>query len=404
MSLPVAVTGLGLVTPAGIGVEESWRVIREGRGTQAAEVPELKTATTRTACRVPGFDGAELLGMRRAHRLDLFSQFALVAVREALADAGLDPESWDGTRVAVVMGNSTGGLASLSDAHEAFAQDGPRAVPPLLLPLYLPNMAAGQVAIEFHALGPCLAVSTACASGATALGTARDLLLAGRCDIAIAGGTEAPLTPLCVSGFANLGALASAPDPSTSSRPFDVTRDGFVIAEGAGVVVLEREADARARGGRVRALLAGYGASADAHHPTSPHPEGRGLALALRGALADAGLSGSDIDHVNAHGTGTPRGDAAEAAVLREVVGQPVVTSVKGVTGHALAAAGAIEAVCTVLSVETGEVPPTANLTELDPRMDIDVPRTVVRRPVRAAISTSIGFGGQNAALVMTSA
>lgn len=452
---PAVITGLGLVTSAGIGVPASWEAICAGRGTATLEPgfegsgfegpgsegpgggacfegarsegpgsgpgsslgprpgrgpgfqrPRPGRTPGHLTCQVPGFDADALLGAGVAHRLERFSQFALVAAAEAIADAKLDPESWDGARVGVVLGNAAGGLNAYTVAQQTLDGRGAHAVSPLLLPLFLPNMVAGQTAIAYRATGPCLVVCTACASGATAIGTARDLLLAGRCDVVITGGSEAALTPALMSGLARLGALAGpngTDDPATASRPFDTARDGFVAAEGAGILILERESHAWARGAQVQARLAGYGATADAHHAVAPHPEGAGLESAVRGALAEAGVAAADVDHVNAHGTGTPLGDAVEAGVLARVLPhRPLVTSVKGVLGHTLGAAGAIEAVCSVLSVSRGTVPPTANLTAPDPAFDLNLARTVVRRKVDAVLSTSLGFGGQNAALVVT--
>jgi 3-oxoacyl-[acyl-carrier-protein] synthase II len=277
----------------------------------------------------------------------------------------------------------------------------------LLIPMLVPNMVAGQVAMEFGARGPNLVTATACASASTAIGVARDLLRSGACDVVLTGGTEAGLTPLSVAGFAQMGALSTRnDDPAAASRPFDVDRDGFVAAEAAGILVLERPQDAAARGARVRAHVAGYGASADAYHITAPDPEGRGAALAVRAAIADADLVPADIDHVNAHGTSTPLNDAAEAKMILEVVGDhPVITSTKGVTGHALGAAGAIEAAFTILSIEHGRVPPTANLESQDPAVQLDVVAKAPRETtVRAALSNSFGFGGQNAVLTITAA
>jgi 3-oxoacyl-[acyl-carrier-protein] synthase II len=398
----VAVTGVGAVTPAGIGAPQTWEAVCAGRSSCGLD-PELSEAPVRLACRVPGFDGDRLLGAARAHRLDLFSQFALVAAHEALADAGHDPAGWDGARVGVVLGNAMGGTLTFEEQRLKLAAEGPGAVSPLTLPLMLPNMVAGQAAMEFGATGPCLVVTSACASGATAIGTARDLLLAGRCDIVLAGGSEASVSPLIVSAFAALGALSRREDdPSSASRPFDTDRDGFVLAEGAGVLVLERAADARARGARTRARIAGYGATADARHPTAPDPEGIGLAAAIRAALADAGAAPGDVGHLNAHGTGTPRGDAAEAAAFaRALPHGPPVCSVKGVTGHTMAAAGAIEAVCTVLAVEQGLIPPTANLKRLDPALGLDVSPDPVRRRIDLALTNSNGFGGHNVVLAV---
>lgn len=400
-----AVTGLGLVTPAGVGVEASWAAVRTGRPTAAPD-PVLRDNPVGFSCRVPGFDADELLGARRAYRLDRFVQFALVAAREAIEDAGLDPATWDGARVGVVLGCGDGGPATVERQHDVLRERGAAKVSPLLMPMQLSNMVAGQTAIEFGATGPNLVVATACASGATAIGTARDLLALDRCDVVLTGGSEAMVTPLVMAGFAQMGALSRREeDPAGASRPFDVDRDGFVAGEGAGILVLERAADARARGARVRGRIVGYGASADAHHVTSPHPEGAGLEKAMTAALADAGAGPGDVQHVNAHGTSTPLNDLAEARVLSRLLpSAPLVTSTKGVTGHLLGAAGAVEAALSVLTIEHALVPPTANLSTLDPRMDIKVAETPVETPLSLTLSNSCGFGGQNATLVIASA
>ncbi|GAA0665321.1 beta-ketoacyl-[acyl-carrier-protein] synthase family protein [Kitasatospora atroaurantiaca] len=401
----IAVTGLGLVTPGGIGVGPSWAAVCEGRPT-AAHDPVLEHNPVKISCRVPDFDPGALLGGRRAHRLDRFTQFALVAAREAIADAGLDPQTWDGARVGVVLGCADGGPGTVEEQHRILVEQSPAKVSPLLLPMQLPNMLAGQTAIEFGATGPNLVVATACASGATAIGTARDLLLLDRCDIVLAGGSEAMITPLVMAGFAQMGALSKREDdPGSASRPFDADRDGFVAGEGSGVLVLERTADARARGARVRARVVGYGSSADAHHMTTPHPEGVGVEAAVRAALADAGAAPGDVRHVNAHGTSTPLNDLAEARMLQRVLpGSPLVTSTKGSTGHLLGAAGAVEAVFSVLTIEQGLVPPTANLKTLDPRLDITVATAATAQRVDLALSNSFGFGGQNAVLAIAAA
>ncbi|MGW4078691.1 MULTISPECIES: beta-ketoacyl-[acyl-carrier-protein] synthase family protein [Streptomyces] len=401
----IEVTGLGLVTPAGVGIGPTWQAVCAGTPT-AAHDPELKNHPVTFSCRVPDFEPEVLLGARRAHRLDRFVQFALVAAREALADARLDPGTWDGARVGVVLGCADGGPGTVEAEHRALLTDGPGLVSPLLLPMQLPNMLAGQVAIEFGATGPNLVVATACASGASAIGVARDLLLLDRCDVVMAGGSEAMITPLVMAGFAKMGALSRRnDDPRGASRPFDVERDGFVAGEGSGVLVLERAADARARGARTRARIVGYGASADAHHMTSPHPEGRGAAAAVSAALSDAGAGPGDVQHVNAHGTSTPLNDLAEARMLRRLLGDgPVVTSVKGVTGHMLGASGAVEAACTVLAVEQGVVPPTANLDKPDPEIDLPLAEVLQHRDIDLALTLSCGFGGQNAVLAVAAA
>lgn len=400
--IDAAVTGLGLVTSAGIGIENNWATVCAGQPAAALD-PALETAPVRLSCRVPGFDAAVHLGARRAHRIDRFVQLALVAAREALTDAGLDPATWDGSRVGVVLGCGDGGSATFERAARVLMEEGARWVSPLLHPMHLLNMLAGQVAIEFGATGPNMVVTTACASGTTAIGMARDLLALDRCDIVLTGGSESTLTPVVISGFAQMGALSRRhDDPARASRPFDADRDGFVAGEGAGILVLERPGHARARGARIRARVVGYGATADAHHVTAPHPQGRGIEAAMRAALADAGAAPGDVAHVNAHGTGTPLNDLTEAEALRRVLPHgPLVTSTKGVTGHLLGAAGAVEAAYTVLAVERGLVPPTANLDRLDPGVDLDIATAPTRRTVDLALTNSLGFGGQNAVLAM---
>ena len=397
-------TGLGLVSPAGIGVPANWARVCSGESTASTD-PDLAGIMVDFSCRVPGFDAEALLGRKHARRLDRFVQLAVVAAREAIADAGLDPESWDGGRVGVVLGCGMGGSSTWETQHRRLLEHGPGKVSPMLIPMLVPNMVAGQLAMEFGATGPNLVTATACASGATAIGVARDLLRSGACDIMLTGGTEAGVTPLSIAGFAQMGALSTRrDDPASASRPFDVARDGFVAAEAAGILVLERPEDARARGARAHAHIAGYGASADGFHQTAPDPEGRGAEQAIRAALADAGVAPSEIGHVNAHGTSTPLNDVAEARVLRRVLGEGVaVTSTKGVTGHALGGAGAIEAAYTVLAIEHGQIPPTANLDSQDPEIDLDiVAKSPREQHLELAMSDSFGFGGQNAVLVVS--
>lgn len=402
----VAVTGLGLVTPAGIGVQASWERILLAEPVAAAD-PQLAGMPVDFSARVPGFDADTLIGRRTTWRTDRYTHLALVAAREAIADAGLDPQAWDGTRVGVVIGSALGGTATFEHQHDVLRQEGVEGVSPMLIPMMGISMVAGYLAIDAGATGPNLVTVTACASGATAIGTARELLRSGKCDVVLAGGTEASLTPLIISAFARMGALSRrVDDPAAASRPFDAQRDGFVAAEGAGILVLERTECAQARCARVRARIIGYGASADAHHATAPDPDGAGAEQAIRMALTDARMRPEQIDHVNAHGTSTPLNDVAEARVLRRLFDErPAVTSIKGVTGHSLGAAGAIEAACTVLAVQHGVVPPTANLDSQDPEIDMNVvTKAPLNMPIRAAISNSFGFGGQNAVLVVSAA
>jgi 3-oxoacyl-[acyl-carrier-protein] synthase II len=402
----VAVTGIGMLTPAGVGAGVSWANILGGKSVAAPD-PVLAGLPVDFSCRVPGFDAEAVLGAKLAWRTDRYTHLAIAAAREAVADAGLDPSTWDGARVGVVIGNALGGTSTLEAQHDVFRQAGAEEVSPLLIPMMVISMVAGYTAMDLAATGPNLVTVTACASGGTAIGTARELLRSGKCDVVLAGGTEASVTPLIVSTLAQMKALSRRrEEPARASRPFDLDRDGFVPAEGAAMLVLERGVDARARSAPVRANISGFGASADAHHATRPDPSGVGVQQAIEMALADAGLCPDEIDHVNAHGTSTQLNDMAEASVLRRVLGKrPAVTSVKGVTGHSLGAAGAIEAACTVLAVQHSVVPPTANLEHQDPSIDIDVvagaPRTL---PIATAISNSFGFGGQNAVLVVTAA
>jgi 3-oxoacyl-[acyl-carrier-protein] synthase II len=402
----VAVTGLGLVTAAGVGVEASWRGVCTGESAGASD-PELAGLPVDFSCRVPGFEPRTLIGRKATLQYDRFVQLALVAAQEAIADAGLDPGTWDGARVGVVIGCGLGGVATWETQHRRLLDDGPEAVSALLIPMLVPNMVAGHLGMRFGATGPNLVTATACASGATAIGVARDLLRRGTCDVVLTGGAEAGVVPLIVTGFAQMGALsARRAAPGAASRPFDVDRDGFVIGEGSGILVLERGDDARARGARVRARLMGYGATADAHHMTAPDPAGTGVARAIRAALADADVAPGDVDHVNAHGTSTPLNDLAESRVLARCLGPgAAVTSTKGVVGHTLGAAGAIEAAFTVLAVERALIPPTANLDSQDPDIEIDVVAKHARqRRISVALSNSFGFGGQNAVLAFGAA
>ncbi|MHA7958597.1 beta-ketoacyl-[acyl-carrier-protein] synthase family protein [Streptomyces sp. L500] len=402
----VAVTGVGMVTPAGIGREATWDGLCAGVGLGAHD-DELAGLPVDFSCRVPGFDAGALVGRQVAWRSDRFIHLALVAAREAVADAALDPAIWDGARVAVVMGVGGNSADRWYQEYENLAEGRIEAISPTALLRSLPNMAAGEVSTDLRALGPCLTTSTACASGATAIGVARDMLRSGACDIAIAGGAECARLPMAAAAFHRMRALSRRRhDPAGASRPFDAERDGFVLGEGAAMLVLERPRDARARGARARGLLSGYGASSDGLHPTYPDPDGAGARRAIEAALADARAGVEEVHHVTAHGNASPAGDRVEATLLCAVFGAPPpVTSLKGVIGHSLGAAGAINAACTVLALERQLVPPTANLDRLDDGIDLDVVTKVPRRHrMDGAISNAFGHGGQNAVLFFRSA
>nr|WP_244177616.1 beta-ketoacyl-[acyl-carrier-protein] synthase family protein [Streptomyces atriruber] len=394
----VVVTGIGLVTAAGNDVESTWDAVREGRAT-ARRDPELRDLPVSLSCRADLADSAPKLSPTL--RPDPCARMGLTAVTQALERAKLDPADWDPTRVAVVTGCSLGGMHTANVAAERFTAGGPTSVSPYFLTGYLINMVSATIALHLGVLGPTLNVATACASGATALGTARDLLTSGQCDIAVVCGADAAVTPSVVTGFTQLGALSDR-----SSRPFDTDRDGFVIAEGAGALVLERGEHAAARSAPHLARFIGFAATTDAHHLVAPHPQGQGAERALREALVEAGISPGEVDHVNAHGTSTPRGDAVEAALLaRFFPHAPTVTSAKGALGHTLGAAGAIEAVLTVLALRTDMVPPVAGLREPDPAFAIDLVTGAPRQQeIAFAVSNSFGFGGHNAVVVLAKA
>ncbi|MFF7007412.1 beta-ketoacyl-[acyl-carrier-protein] synthase family protein [Streptomyces fimicarius] len=402
-----AVTGVGLVTSAGTGVDAAWRGITEGLAPAAAPRPELADLPCDFFYSVADCDPGAVLGVAAQRLMDRFAQFAVIAAREAVADAGLDPAVWDSGRVGVVIGSAHGGLPFYDEQAAALAGRGPRRVSPKLAPLCVVNGAASSVSLDLGVHGPSQAVSTACSSGTVAIGTAHQMLRSGACDIVIAGGAESTCTRLLIASACSLKAVSTRrEDPAAACRPFDTHRDGFVVGEGAGLVVLEHPEHARARGATVRARVSGYGASSDAHSAVAPDPEGLGIERALRTALADAGLAPADVGHVNAHGTSTLSNDLIEATMLRRVLGEhPLVTSTKAMTGHTLGAAGGIETALTVLALQHQLVPPTVNLDAPDPRIPVEV----VAKEARAAsfdcaVKTSLGFGGHNAALVLTKA
>ena len=414
MNTDVAITGLGAITPFGPGVQAFWDGLLAGRSTAAVveRFADLELPVG-FACAVPEFEAGDHLPRKLVRQLDRSAQFGLIAVAEALTDAGLlgddgvvahaDPE-----RTSVVMGTGLGSVLALLDEQARLEARGADRVRPYLAVALPPNMTAGQAAIRHVMRGSAAVIATACASGGDAIGYGLDLIRAGRADVVVAGGAEAPISPVTLSSFAAAGALSRrAENPGGASRPFDVDRDGFVLGEGAGVVVLERADHARARGASVHALLAGHAATTDAHHATQPAPGGSGAARAIRLALAAADVAVTEVDHVNAHGTSTPANDAAEATALQAALGEHarevVVTSTKSMIGHLFGAAGGVEAVATVLALRAGVIPPTASTANLGVDLDVvlDEPR---KAGIEVALSNSLGFGGHNAVLVLTRA
>jgi 3-oxoacyl-[acyl-carrier-protein] synthase II len=399
----VVITGLGAVTPLGPDVETSWRRLIAGEGACAPITAfPAEDHPVRIACEADEFDPGLWMDKRSLHKTDRFAQLAVAAARMAEADAGLDVAS-EPDRIGASIATAQGGVESLTACCATAAT---ARIHPSLVTAFMPNMAAGWVSMELGIRGPVGAPCTACAASAMALGEGYDAIRLGRAEVMLCGGSEAGITPLAMAGFAAMRALSRRNDePARASRPFDAGRNGFVMGEGAAVLVLEELEHARARGATVYAELAGYGVSSDAYHMTEPDPAGAGQARAMRAALADAGVGVEDVDYVNAHASSTELGDATETAALKLALGDEKahstpVSSIKGATGHCLGAAGAVEAAATVLAIRDDVVPPTINYEVTDPACDLDyVPNEARRLPVRVALSNSFGFGGHNAVL-----
>lgn len=404
----VVVTGLGTVNALGNSVAECWPRVKDGEnGIGPITRFDVSDYPCRIAGELKGFRPDASMDAREARRMDRFTQYAVAAAVEAMKEAGLAPGGYDPDRIGVVLGNGIGGIETLENNFTRLLAKGNRAVHPLLVPMMIANEAPGNVAIRFDARGPCYCVVTACASANDALADAFRFIRDGTADLMIAGGTEAPITPTGLSGFCQLQAVSMKRNdaPEIASRPFDKDRDGFVMAEGAGLLVLEEAEHAARRGARILAEMAGWGATCDANHLTAPHPEGRGAAQAMRAALALAGMKPEEVDYVNAHGTSTPINDPVETLAIKTAFGDQArrlkVSSTKSMTGHALGAAGGIEAVLTVLALRDQFFPPTRNLEEPDPRCDLDyVPGKGVPGRIRAAASNALGFGGHNSVLL----
>ena len=404
----VVITGLGAVTPLGNDVPTLWENLLAGRsGVRRITSFDPSALEVQIAAEVTDFDPVALFGRKEARRNDRFALMAWEAARQAIADAGLQFDAALGQTTGVLIGTGIGGFLTLLEAYDTFLTRGPRRVSPLMVPMMMPNAASATVAIAYGLRGPNLSLATACATGSHAIGEAAAIIRRGAAQAMICGGSEAVLAPLALAGFKNMGALSTRNDePERASRPFDAQRDGFVVGEGAGVLILENLDHARRRDARIYAELVGYGATADATHITAPDEDGAGLARAMTLALQEASLPPTAVDYINAHGTSTPLNDRAETTAIRAVFGphadRLAVSSTKSMTGHLIGAAGAVEAIACVKALETGWVHPTINYEYPDPECDLDyVPNQARRLNPRVALSNSAGFGGHNACLVL---
>ncbi|MCS7256074.1 MAG: beta-ketoacyl-ACP synthase II [Thermomicrobium sp.] len=403
----VVITGLGAVTPLGLTAEETWQCLLRGEsGVRRIERFDASDLPVQIAAEVRDFRLGDWVDPKTARQMAMFSQYALEAGGQALRDAGLAPGSFDPARAAVVIGTGAGGMATILETQEIAQRRGLMRISPHFMTTFPHNMPAYHLAQAFRFLGPSLTVSTACATGAQAIGEAAEMIRSGGADLALAGGTEYCVFPLFIASFAVQRAASTWNDrPEEASRPFDAERHGFVVGEGAGVVVLESLEHARARGARIYAELLGYASSNDGYHPIAPDPEGSGAARAIRAALADAGVRPEDVDYINAHAASTPLGDRAETVAIKAVFGEHAyripISSTKSMIGHLMGAAGAVESIVTVLSIRDGVVHPTRNYTFRDPECDLDyVPEGARPHRVRVALKNSFGLGGQNCCLV----
>jgi 3-oxoacyl-[acyl-carrier-protein] synthase II len=404
----VVITGLGVVAPNGNNVGEYWENLVAGKG-GAGPVTHFDTDgfSSQVACEVKNFKPEKYIDPKALRRMDTFVQYALAGAVMAMEDAGLKvgQDDLDATRVGIIVGSGIGGIGVIEQQHALLLDKGPRRVTPLLIPMLISNMASGQLSIYFNAKGPNSCVVTACATAAHSIGDAYRVIERGDADVMIAGGTEAAITPLGFAGFCMMKALSTRnDDPEHASRPFDRERDGFVVGEGSGVLILEEYDRAKKRGADIYAEIVGYGITADAYHITAPDPEGEGSTRAMKMAIEHAGLNPEDVDYINAHGTSTPLNDVAETIAIKKVLGdhayKVAISSTKSMTGHLLGAAGGVESVAAVLTIKNGVIHPTINYEYPDPECDLDyVPNEARQADVKVAITNSFAFGGQNATL-----
>jgi 3-oxoacyl-[acyl-carrier-protein] synthase II len=409
MKRRVVVTGMGVITPVGNDVATTWRSLIEGKsGTAPITKFDASKFPVRFAAEVKGFNPLDYMERKEAKRADQYTQYAVAAARQAMTNAGLvERNGMDPDRIGVIIGSGIGGLKSFEEQHDVYRERGPGKISPFFIPMFIADIAAGIVSMMFNAKGPNYATVSACATSAHAIGDAYRTIQYGDADVMITGGAEATVTPMAIGGFANMKALSERNDsPETASRPFDATRDGFVMGEGAGILILEELEHALKRGATIYAEIVGYGATGDAYHLTAPAPEGEGAQRAMKRALKDAGLEPKDIQYINAHGTSTPANDFNETRAIKAVFGEHAknvnVSSTKSATGHMLGAAGAVEAVVSSMVVGTGIIPPTINYQNPEPELDLNyTPNSSVKRDVKAVLSNSFGFGGHNTTLAI---
>ncbi len=405
----VVVTGLGMISPLGLNTSDTWNAVVNGRsGIDYITSFDAEAFDTRFAAEVKGFNPEDYLDRKLARRMDRFSQFAAVAAMEACQQANLEPRSMDRYSVHVVVGSGIGGINTLTEQHRVLMERGPRRVTPFLIPMMLADMGSAQVSMVTGAMGANYCVTSSCSSGADAIGIGWDMIRHGRAEVVLAGGTEAPITPLTVAGFNALRALSRQNDyPQRASQPFNRSRDGFVLAEGSAILVLESEEHAEARGAEPLAELRGYAATSDSHHLTEPNPTGQSAAAAVTAALAAAQLSPVDVDYLNAHGTSTPLNDWHETKALKLALGEDAyripISSTKSMTGHLLGAGGALEAALCAVALRDGMMPPTINLDDPDDECDLDyVPHNARKGDLDVILSNSFGFGGHNSVIILT--
>lgn len=403
----VVITGMGVVHSLGFGVENFWNAIKEGKsGITLLSKFDTSNFEAKVAAEIKGFEPTDYIDKKEAKRMDVFTQFAMAAAKMAMEMSGIDMEKEDRFRAGVIIGSGIGGIQTLEDQHHTLETKGPGRVSPFFITSMIANMAAGRVSIEYGLQGFNECVVTACASGNNAIGDAFKVIQRGDADIMVTGGAESAITPLSFAGFCSNKALSTNPDPNTACRPFDRDRDGFVMGEGSGILVLEELEHAKKRGAFILGEIVGYGCTCDAYHITAPHPEGIGGTWSMKNAINDAGIKPEEIGYVNAHGTSTPLNDTGETKVIKDVFGKHAyklaVSSTKSMTGHLLGAAGAIEAIITAMALKDGFLPPTINLRNPDPECDLDyVPNEGRKAEIKYALSNALGFGGHNAAIVL---